>query len=116
LIIGGAITFGTAYFVTLVAASAYAEAHPAKSDDALPLFVPVAGPWIGIGTMNTSSVGTGWLITDGLVQAAGVAMFAGAFIWPKKRFLRDDLAAPGLRLQPMVLGKGGTGLGVAGRF
>jgi hypothetical protein len=48
------------------------------------MFVPVAGPWLSLATWYNSRPHTAaiaFLVTDGLVQAGGVAMaIAGAFV------------------------------------
>lgn len=123
LVIAGATTFGSAYLITLLAASAIADDADDwdSSDDdddeskALPLFIPVLGPFIGIATLDAGPVGSGWLVLDGLTQGAGVAMLIAGLAYPNKRWIRNDLGLE-WRLAPVKAGRDGVGMGLAGRF
>ncbi len=46
-----------------------------SEEDAGPMYIPVLGPLITIGTASTSAGGTTPLIFDAVAQGAGVAMF-----------------------------------------
>jgi hypothetical protein len=71
-----------------------------------PLWIPVAGPFIAIGTTGSDALGTTFLVIDGLAQAGGVAMIiAGAM--GHTVLVRNDLGAPKLELKPMF-GMGAT--------
>jgi hypothetical protein len=120
LVIGGAVSFGVAYLSSLLAASSIQQDAGRNNDgrggsDAVPLFVPVLGPFIGLATLDPSPVGTGWLLLDGLVQSGGVIMFITGLASPNKRFVRDDLAVR-WSVSPMALGRNSTGLSVRGSF
>ena len=41
-----------------------------------PLFVPVVGPFIAVGSTASTGAGTVWLVLDGLAQTGGVVLFA----------------------------------------
>lgn len=50
---------------------------PAEQDDVAPsdwtpLYIPVAGPFVAIGTLEASGSGLGLLVADGIVQTAGL--------------------------------------------
>jgi hypothetical protein len=122
LVIGGSVTFGTCYFLTLLAASVISEDNKnswdsSKRDDskALPLFIPALGPFIGLATLDPSSVGAGWLILDGVAQSAGLGMLIAGLTTHTKRYVRDDIMKVEWKIAPVVTGSH-TGLGAVGRF
>lgn len=110
MVIGGAITFGTLYLLS-AAAAASAQDDPALFDQRAPLFAPVVGPFIALGTEQPAATGSLALVVDGAGQAAGLALFIVGLAMPRKVWLRSDLiavtpiAAPGL-----------AGLGLKGQF
>jgi hypothetical protein len=80
-IVAGAITLGSAYLLSGIGAAF------AQDQGALPLFIPIVGPWITLGVEGSSgqfdSAGLGMLgavlVFDGLAQAGGVVlMIVGA--------------------------------------
>jgi len=54
------------------------ELTPTERDDGIapsdwsPLYIPVAGPFVAIGTLEASGSGLGLLVADGILQAAGL--------------------------------------------
>jgi len=123
LVVAGATTFGSTYLVTLLAASIVAGEEddwgdPSDDDDekkAVPLFIPVLGPFIGISTLDASPVASAWLILDGLAQGAGAAMLIAGLAYPTKRWIRNDLGVE-WRVAPIKAGRDGLGMGVLGSF
>lgn len=123
LVIAGATTFGSAYLITLLAASAIADHsddwnNSTDDDDetkALPLFIPVLGPFIGISSLDASPLGSAWLVLDGITQGAGVAMLIAGLAYPNKRWIRNDLGVE-WTVAPTRAGHDGGGLGLVGRF
>lgn len=123
LVIAGAVTFGSTYLITLLAASSIADDadHWDSSDDdddeskALPLFIPVLGPFIGISSLDASPVGSAWLVLDGIAQGAGLAMLVAGLAYPNKRWIRNDLGVE-WTVAPTKAGRDGGGLGLIGRF
>jgi hypothetical protein len=121
MVIGGAVTLGTCYLFSLLAASVIAEqnstygSHSGSDSKALPLFIPALGPFIGIATLDPGPVGTAWLILDGLTQTAGAAMIVTGLASPTKRYLRNDIVAFDWKVTPLATGSH-RGLGVVGRF
>jgi len=123
LVIAGATTFGSTYLITLLAASAIADneddwGNTEDDDDeskALPLFIPVLGPFIGISSLDASPVGSAWLVLDGIAQGAGVAMLIAGLAYPNKRWIRNDLGVE-WTLAPAKAGRDGAGMGLVGRF
>lgn len=71
LAIAGGVTFGTVWVASCIAGGIMLD----NDEDGAPMYVPVIGPLITIGTARTSPAGTTPLVFDALAQAAGVAMF-----------------------------------------
>jgi hypothetical protein len=72
LVIGGAVTLGSLWAITIIAGAIMRESRGA---DAIPLFFPIAGPFVAIGTLQPNSVSTAFLVIDGVVQTGTAAMF-----------------------------------------
>jgi hypothetical protein len=116
LVVGGAVTFGTLYFFSLLVAAAVSDANRAthsSGDDANFLYIPVAGPFLQM-TKTESSTGNLFLGIDGIAQGAGAAMLIVGITSPKTVLVRNDLGE--VRVTPMRLGQDGNGLGLVGRF
>jgi hypothetical protein len=100
MILAGAITFGTLYTVSIILAAAAGSERGGGSLD--PLYVPVVGPFLAAGTVQTTSLGTFALVADGVAQNVGVALFIMGFAAPETVWARKGaslelvpLAAPG---------------------
>jgi hypothetical protein len=74
LVIAGSVLFASSWLMSIQAAMIMEES---EGDDANPLYAPIAGPFIAIGTLDAEGVGKALLFMDGLVQTAGLAMFIG---------------------------------------
>jgi hypothetical protein len=124
-IIGGAIIFGLSYGLTALLGLALARGneqrqseggyYSSSDDDYSPLLIPVAGPFVALGTAHPSTQGGAALVFDGLVQGAGVAIFIAGLALPDKTWVRNDSAIR-WRLTPMSLGRSVMGMGVSGSF
>jgi hypothetical protein len=124
-VIGGVATFGAMYLLSVFVASI---ADAANQDEFTPLFIPVAGPFVTLGTADHEGGGTFFLVLDGVAQAGGLAMFIAGLAFPRKVLVRNDVsgwsalgdvagepaALPRLEVVPVSLGKGGLGLGLQG--
>ena len=89
-----------------------ATAAGGTSDNAMsPLFVPVIGPFIAIGTHDGSAVGTAALAADGIGQLAGALLLAFGARNPIPFWKR---APSPLQLTPISLGGARIGAGVSG--
>jgi len=115
LIVGGAVTFGVLYSVSILVAATGEDSNPGHNKLAA-LFVPVFGPFIQLGNSN-SATGNFFLVADGLAQAAGVTMFALGLALPETILVRNDLAenAPKMTVGPLFAQNGG-GLSLTGHF
>lgn len=116
LIIGGAITFGVTYSLSILVAAAGADSNFGGSNPVAALWVPVVGPFIQMAKDNDSATASVILAADGLAQAAGVAMFVVGLAAPRTVLVRNDLVG-GMKVQltPM-LGRNMNGVGLAGSF
>jgi hypothetical protein len=85
LVIGGAVTFGVGW---LIAATAAASLDEDIRDEAAPLFVPVVGPFIAMGTLDPDGAGRAALFVNGMMQTAGAAMLIGGLAGTKTVLVR----------------------------
>jgi hypothetical protein len=126
LVVGGAVTFGCLYMLSVLTAAIVSDAHRStvaysssgsstrtSSDNADFLYVPVAGPFLQM-TKTISSTGNVMLAIDGIAQAAGATMLIVGLTSPKTVLVRNDLGE--VRLTPMKVGERGSGLGLVGTF
>jgi hypothetical protein len=117
-IVAGAVVFGSSYILTslsAVVAGAVAEGLPGGNTggDYAPMYIPVAGPFVTMGSAHASGLGIVTLALLGAAQAGGVALFVTGFAKPEKRYLRDDVAKPKVTVLPVV-GTSSVGLGLVG--
>lgn len=117
LVVGGAVTFGCLYLITLLVAAGNTDAankdHTSSTTDAL--YIPAIGPFIQM-TKSGSATANVFLLVDGVAQTAGVAMFVAGLTWPKTVLVRDgSTGAPKLAAVPLV-GPGMSGAGLLGTF
>ncbi len=83
LVIGGAVTFGSLWLITSIYGAAGMSMEDEGSilntseyepEDWGVLIIPVAGPFIAIGTLDASAGPSVLLAIDGVAQAGGLAM------------------------------------------
>ena len=118
LVVGGAVTFGVLYLLSVLTAAIISDANKTVGDNSSRdngdfLYVPVAGPFLQM-TKTDSSSGNVTLAIDGLAQAAGATMFIVGITSPKTVLVRNDLAE--VHVMPMKMGRDGGGLGLVGTF
>lgn len=116
LVIGGAITFGALYLLSVLVGAAITDSGKKPYGDGESgefLYVPVAGPFLQM-TKTDSSSGNVTLAIDGIAQAAGATMLIVGITSPKTVLVRNDLGQ--VHLTPMRLGDKGGGLGLVGTF
>jgi hypothetical protein len=116
LIGGGAGLFGGLYLVSVLSGAILYDYNrrTGQSQDHWPLFVPVIGPFIDIGTgRSMTAYGAVTLVIDGLGQAGGVAMIIAGVAAPKTVLVR----VAGVEVMPMpIVAKDVRGFGFAGTF
>jgi hypothetical protein len=116
LVIGGAVLFGVFWLISVLDAAGNADANQGQTNPAAAMYIPAAGPFIQMAHGVGSSTEGVLLAIDGIAQAAGVAMFIYGLASPKVLLVRNDLSRPKILPTPMLMGQGGSGLGVVGRF
>jgi hypothetical protein len=132
LVIGGSVTFGACWLASVVAAASLTASEETSGatfdeegnlvekevDDYIPLYIPLAGPFITIATADAEVSGAVPLIIDGIAQAGGVAMLI-AGLAAQEDVLRHVPGAgaegPTFTVTPIAL-PGHFGLGVVGSF
>jgi hypothetical protein len=78
-----------------------------------PLYIPIVGPFVAMGTSDAGATGIFWLGLLGVAQAGGAAMGIAGLVMPDEKLLyRNDVR---LRILPVV-GSGQAGLSVTGQF
>ena len=107
MVIGGSVTAGSLWFLSAGAAVL------SRDSDLVPLYLPVAGPFVTWRTADAKDMAALALLLDGLGQAAGVGLFIAGLVAKKDVLVREDLA--GLAVVPIV-GANQTGLAVGGSF
>jgi hypothetical protein len=103
LVIAGATTFGACYLLSVGVAAAFQEDNHA--DDVTPLFVPVVGPFITLGTAHPTAFATFALTVDGAAQTVALGLLIAGLTSEEKLWVRDDVA---LRVGPGSLGLDAT--------
>lgn len=117
LIIGGAITFLVPYLSSVaIALGAQRDARQGgmsshEADELSPLYVPIAGPFIAIGTADRDDAREiAPFVASGLVQAAGAGMLLAGIFARKQVLVRKQAT-----VTPLV-SPGTLGLSAAGSF
>ena len=124
LIIGGVITFGSLWMLSAMVAAANGDANKGKENPAAALYVPAVGPFIQMGSADSSTARL-FLGIDGVAQCAGLAMFIVGLASPRTVLVRNDLAQndkaekkeePKPEVKVLPLFGGVSGAGVVGTF
>jgi hypothetical protein len=96
LVIGGAVTFGVFYLISALIGAVALDCNSVTSSNACGglgvLLIPVAGPFIALGTAKPDAGGTVALLIDGLAEAGGAAMLILGIAIPRTVLVRNDLA------------------------
>jgi hypothetical protein len=115
LIGGGAGLFGAFYLISALVAAIGTDVCDALNNchnGFWPMWIPVAGPFITMGTAGGSATGDVFLVLDGLAQAGGIAMIIAGAVG-RTVLVRNDLGMPKLELKPMTgMGASHTGNGM----
>ncbi|MEZ4293759.1 MAG: hypothetical protein R3B70_02195 [Polyangiaceae bacterium] len=123
LIGAGAGVMGGMWILSTIIGAIANSAHErpvgdGRTDLWTPMYVPVVGPFITIGTASSdlSSGGTALIVFDGLAQTGGLAMLILGIALPEKKLVRDALVlepTEGVTVTPTV---GVGSLGFSGTF
>jgi hypothetical protein len=90
------------------------ERDDISPSDWVPLYIPVAGPFVAIGTLDASGSGLGLLVADGVLQAAGLLGILLGALDPDYKVIRVSDRVD-LEVGPAV-GLRHQGLSVKGSF
>jgi hypothetical protein len=97
------VTFGSAYLISALGASAAASDGGGDSDKFVPLFIPIAGPFVTLGMLDKNeSAAVPLFILDGIAQVGGALMFIGGFVASESILTRDERASKLLEPKVMV--------------
>jgi hypothetical protein len=116
LIIGGAVTFGVLYLLSVIGAAAVHDANSAGggSDNADALYVPALGPFMQM-THTSSATGNVFNAINGIGQSAGLVMLIVGLTSPRTILVRNDVGV--LRVQPVpYMSSHSAGLGLVASF
>lgn len=94
-----------------VVATQVEEVTPGTESDWSPLYVPVAGPFVALGTLDPGASGVGLLLADGILQSAGVLAIVLGIVDQEYKLIRTG----GMEITPSVT-PGQQGLVVRGAF
>ncbi len=126
LVIGGAVTMGSLWVISVIAAGFAVSIEDVDAIDGVegsvtaedwyPLFVPVAGPFITVGTVGSEGLGTALLLIDGIAQTGGLVMLIlGATL--QETYLRPAPQYGDLTVEfAPVVAPGFSGMGMKGTF
>jgi hypothetical protein len=113
-IIGGAVTLGTLYLLSTLAAAVAQDNNQGQSNPSVGLWVPAIGPFIAIA--GSSSATTDWVLgVDGLGQCVGLALLIYGLTTPKTVLVRNDYGFVHVIPQVVPL-RNGAAVGLAGEF
>jgi hypothetical protein len=117
LIIGGAVTFGSLYVISILTGVLATSVQSAFGNEKTftPLYIPVAGPFITMGTSHPDGTGVFGLALLGVGQTLGAAMLIGGLASETQKLVRNDVGKPSVRVTPFVA-KDSYGLGAIGTF
>lgn len=94
LIATGVSITSTLWLVSTISAialdrEASQNGDPNFDDMYWPMFIPVAGPFVAIGTADSSGTGAAILALDGTIQAVGLALTIAGFAAPTVEIVED---------------------------
>jgi hypothetical protein len=113
LVVAGASIFGGVWLLNVLVASIAIDTNQGQ---AIPLFIPILGPFIAMGTFQSlQATDVFFLALDGLVQAGGAAMLIAGIAVPKHQLVRDRYASLFMPM-PVSFGRGSAGLAFSGTF
>lgn len=115
LVIAGSVTLGSLWAISALTGGIVGAARDADDKAHYPLYFPVAGPWVALGTLANDTAARVFLAIDGVGQTGAAAMFVAGIAAPKT-ILR--LKETGLNVVPTACGMQacGSGLTLTGRF
>lgn len=118
LIGGGAGMLGGLWLISIITGAIVNAANESlgkNPDMYTPMYVPVLGPFITLGTAasDMSSGSNAFMALDGIIQTGGLAMIVLGIVLPKQELVRDDYGKPALTIAPKIAG---NSFGLVGEF
>jgi hypothetical protein len=113
LLIGGGVTFGVSYGISLLSAAIGEDTKGGGKNDAAAMAIPVAGPFLEMGQTDSATLRL-FLAGLGAAQVAGAVMLYYGLTTTKKVFVRNDLVGS-MTITPMA-GNGTSGMALVGHF
>ena len=117
LLIGGSVTLGVVYGISLLSAAIGEDLKGDGKNDAAPMAIPVAGPFLTMANTDSATLKV-FLGAMGAAQLAGAVMLYYGLTTKKTVLVRNDVVG-GLQISPMVAGganSDASGLVLSGRF
>jgi hypothetical protein len=106
---------GGLWLVSTMIGLALEEVQGSNSKDSFwPLAIPLAGPFVTIGSASAEQMGTFVLVMDGVMQCAGLAMFIAGFA-AQKEVLVYTAGSAQVAVLP-TFSNNSAGLGVVGSY
>lgn len=127
LVKGGAATLFSVYGLTAIVGSFFVLAEDVDAEDGVdgngidaedyyPLFIPVVGPFVTIGTAHTDRAASTVLVANGIAQTAGLAMFIAGFAAQQDVLVRIPTYGQAVVEMKPLIGADFQGVGVNGSF
>ena len=127
LVKAGAATLFSVYGLTAIVGSFFVLAEDVDAEDGVdgngidsedyyPLFIPVVGPFVTIGTAQTDRAASTVLVANGIAQTAGLAMFIAGFAAQQDVLVRIPTYGQAVVEMKPLIGAGFQGVGVNGSF
>jgi hypothetical protein len=113
MVIGGSVTLGSLWVLSLLTAAAVSTTS--VRSELAPLYAPIVGPFITIGTAQSTGAGTAILLLDGIGQSAGLALAITGLALRETYLERNDVGLK-VTVAPMMVGAGTLGFGLVGRM
>jgi hypothetical protein len=113
-VVGGGVTLGVMWIISAFVAAVAKDVSGNNSSPDAPLYVPVVGPFIQMGS-TSSATGNMTLLVDGLAQAGGFALLVYGLTTPRNVLVRADLTGE-TQIVPIQVGRDGYGLGLRTAF
>ena len=100
-IAGGATLLGVMWLTSIVVGAVAAteeddqgiDGDGVESEDFAPMYVPIVGPFVTIGTVEPGSAGLGMLIVDGILQVSGAGLIVLGIVDRDYRVVRGEAAS-----------------------
>jgi len=120
----GAVVFAASYGASVIVAANSDQDQLDRGNDRL--YVPVLGPWLALNDRSdcpienpkcdNETTAKVLLVADGVFQAAGIITMVTGVLSPSHHTRVVRTADTGVKVRPIAMAHGGSGIGVFGRF